>query len=376
MRVILLSLLLLLAFALAGAVENQAFLGIFAETSMQKTVGMPDMSEMLKNLPAGVPLPAGMAIPGLPKRLLTVRLWSPNIAAKNAIANLNIPVGLKLGRTLNLELYRPAAVQGRNQGGAGVVDPGQIPDFTIMRYWGSSPTVKPGQPEVITFKDLPPIEQDAAREQANKQSEYYYKPNWTTGYWPTQKQPGNIQPDAVLTGHYALTTNYTGNVEIDVPETVKILDPIEFSSPKLDTKIDFTKPIVFHWKTIPGVLGYHAYITGMKGQNTLITWTSSEIKNFDNFGWDYMQMSDVLKNVQTTAMMGGDRTEVIVPAGIFADCDMVNFMMIGYGTGVALPEGQPIPRVQTKTNISIMLGGKLMEEKMGDMNFDMGAEDE
>jgi len=375
MRVTLLSLLLLLAFALANAVENQAFLGIFAETSVQKNVGMPDMSEMLKNMPAGVPLPVGMVIPGLPKRLLTVRLWSPTIAAKNAIAKLDIPVGLKLGRTLNLELYRPVATQGRNQGGAGVIDPDQIPDFTIIRYWGSSPTVKPGQPEIITFKDLPPIEQDAAREQANKQSEYYYKPNWTTGYWPTKKQPGNIDPEASLTGHFALTTNYTGNVEIDVPDTVKILDPIEFSSPKLDTKIDFAKPMVFQWKTIPGVLGYHAYITGMKGQNTLITWTSSEIKHFDNFGWDYMQMSDVLKNVQTTAMMAGDRTEVIVPAGIFADCDMVNFMMIGYGTGTALPEGQPIPRVQTKTTISIMLGGKLMED-MGGMNFDMGGEGE
>lgn len=364
MRITLLSLLLLASLALAGAVENQAFLGIFAETTVQKTVGMPDMTEMLKDLPAGMAFPPGMTLPGLPQRRLTVRLWSPGIAPKNAFAKLAVPGGLKLGPTLNLDLYRPTPTTGKK---GDTVDPGAIPDFTLIRYWGSSPTVKPGQPEVIKFKDMIPTEQDVVREQANKQNEYYYKPNWTTGYWPTEEQPGVIEPEASLTGHYALTTNYTGNVAIDVPETVRFLDSIQFSSPKLDKKIDFTKPIVFRWKPIPGVLGYHAYITGMKGKNTLITWSSSEIKKIDSFGWDYLQMSEVRQLVAETAFMGPDRVEVTVPAGIFKDCDTVMFMMIGYGTGTALAEGQPLPRVQTKTTISIMLGGKMME----DMEFDM-----
>ncbi|MHB0939288.1 MAG: hypothetical protein ACYC6A_23090 [Armatimonadota bacterium] len=366
MRITLLSLLLLLSLALACAVENQAFLGIFAETTVQKTAGMPDMTEMFKNMPAGVALPPGMVMPGMPQRLLTVRLWSPGIAAKNAFAKLAIPGGLKLGPTLNLDLYRPTAEKGTADGG-GTVDPGAIPDFTLIRYWGSSATVKKGQPETIKFKDMIPTEQDVVREQANKTNEYFYKPNWTTGYWPTAEQPGAIEPEVSLTGHYALTTNYTGNVAIDVPDTVKFLNSIEFSSPKLDKQIDFTKPMVFRWKTIPGVLGYHASIIGMKGKNTLITWSSSEIKKIDSFGWDYLQMSQVRQLVAETAFMGPDRVEVTVPAGIFKECDSVMFMMVGYGTGAALAEGQPLPRVQTKTTISIMLGGKMME----DMAFDM-----
>jgi len=365
MRITLLSFLLLLSLALACAVDDQAFLGVFAETTVQKTAGMPDMTEMLKNMPAGVALPPGMTMPGLPQRLLTVRLWSPGIAAKNAFAKLAIPGGLKLGPTLNLDLYRPTAEKGTT---GGPVDPGTIPDFTIIRYWGSSPTVKKGQPETIKFKDMIPTEQDVVREQANKQNEYYYKPNWTTGYWPTQEQPGAIEPEVSLTGHYALTTNYTGNVAIDVPDTVKFLNSIEFSSPKLDKKIDFSKPITFHWKTIPGVLGYHASIMGMKGKNTLITWSSSEVKKIDSFGWDYLQMSEVRQLVAETAFMGADRVEVTVPAGIFQECDSVMFAMTGFGTGTALAEGQPLPRVQTKTTISIMLGGKAMK----DMDFNMG----
>ncbi len=46
------------------------------------------------------------------------------------------------------------------------------------------------------------------------------------------------------------------------------------------------------------------------------------------------------------------------PADIFADCDMV------FGPGAALPEGQPLPRVQTKSTVQLMLGGKLMKEGM------------
>ena len=36
--------------------------------------------------------------------------------------------------------------------------------------------------------------------------------------------------------------------------------------------------------------------------------------------------------------------------------------MIGYGSGAALAEGQPLPRVQTKTTLNAMLGGKAMGE--------------
>lgn len=358
MRMLLISLLLLTACLFAVAVDNQAFLGIFAETSANRVAGMPDMSAMLKDLPPGMKIPESMMM-GMPKRQLTVRLWSPGLAAQDAFAWLAVPEGLKLGKRLNLGLYRPTA---EKAGGKEVFDPSTMPEFTIIRYWGSSPKVKTGQPDVMKFDGMSDQEKAAIREQSNKaRNEYYYKPDWTTGYWPTNKQPGRIDADVALVGNYALTTNYTGNVAIDVPDTVNFLNPIELSAPDLTQQLDLTQPITFKWKTIPGVLGYHAYIVGMKDQNTLITWSSSEVKRFDNFGWDYMQMSEVIQQVNATAMMAPTRTEVTVPAGIFNGCDFVNFMMIGYGTGAALGEGQPIPRVQTKTVLSVMLGGTKMK---------------
>ena len=54
-----------------------------------------------------------------------------------------------------------------------------------------------------------------------------------------------------MTGHYALTTSYTGSVEIDVPSSVGFLDPIEMASPQLDKAVPLDKSIMFHWKNIP-----------------------------------------------------------------------------------------------------------------------------
>jgi len=375
MRMFLLILCLMLALSGALAAEHQAYLGIFAQTSVNKMVGMPDMTEMMKQLPPGMPLPPGMMM-GMPKRDLSVRLWSPGLAPKEAFAWLAVPAGLKLGARLDLELYRPKAESGTV--GKGAVDPAKVPDFTIKRYWGSSPTVKPGQPEVIRFTDLTPEQKVAAREEASTQQDsYFYKPDWTTGYWPTKKQPGAIAGDAVLHGKFSLTTNYTGTVALDVPDTVKFLNPIETSSPKLDKPIDFSKPMVFRWKPIPGVLGFHAYIIGMKGKNLLITWSSAEVRTDYGINFDFMQMADVIDNVKKTVFMAPECTEVIVPAGIFTDCDFVHMVMVGYGTGAALGEGQPLPRCQTKTTLTLMLGGKEMEKQMGGFgDFDMGGEDD
>ena len=344
--------------------ENQAFLGMFAETSSMKTVGMPGLPPGMEDIdPKILEMMPGMANNPMfgPQRKLNVRLWSPNIAPKDAVATLVPPKGLKLPAKLQLELYRPEPGKVEN----GEFDPDQIEDFTIKNYWGSSATVKPGQPDIFRWDGLTEEQQAVMRAEANKASKkqsYFYKENWTTGYWPTGKQPGAIAKNASLVGKYALTTNYTGNVELTVPDTVEFLAAIEMSSPNLGEKIPFDKEIIFQWKPIPGILGYNAMIIGMQGKNTLITWSSSEIKTGMGVQWDYLEMAEVAAFVASTAMMAPDRTEVIVPAGIFQDCDTVMFMMTGYGPGAAIDKAQPLPRMQTKTTLQIMMGGKMMDE--------------
>lgn len=359
MKRILIIIIMLSMAACAFGVGDQAYLGMFAETSQQKIAGMPDMGEMpalppgMENMPG---MPAGM---GGPSRTLDIRLWSPSIAPDNASASIVPPAGLKQGSKLDLELYRPKAGETGDEGGNGQP---MNPNLTIKFYWGSSATVKPGQPKVFVLGKLTPEQQSAMRAKARGTKSYFYKPNWTTGYWPTKKQPGKIAKDASLMGNFALTTSYTGNVTIDCPANVDFLAPIEMTSPVLSEPIAMDAAIAFTWKPIPNLLGSHAMITGMEGQNTIIMWSSSEVwqEGMMSTDWGYLQMADVLKYVQDTVMMSGTRANVTVPASIFKDCDVVNLTMTGYGPGAARDATQPLPRIQTKTSLTIMLGGKGM----------------
>ncbi|MDO8586718.1 MAG: hypothetical protein Q7T82_06715 [Armatimonadota bacterium] len=356
--------LLLLAVASSVcAVGDQAYLAILAETKVMRMAGMPAMPDM-PDLPPGVELPAGMAMmPGKPERVLTVRLWSPSIAPDDAFASIAPPEGLKQGSKLDIELYRPKA-EGTAKGGKDEFDPESIPEFTIKIYWGSSETVKPGQPKIIKWGGLTVEQKEAMKKQAEEArsaESYFYKPNWTTGYWPTAKQPGKIDKKASLVGNYALTTNYTGNVSIEAPKEVDFLAPIEMSSPDLAEQIAFDKAIPFVWAKIPNALGSYASIMGMEGKNTLILWSSSEVFQEGLMGdMGFLQMAEVREFVKQTVFMAGDRTKVNVPAGIFEKADMAMFSMVGYGPGAALDKAQPLPRIQTKTSLKITLGGKGM----------------
>lgn len=374
MRTALIVFALLITVTAAYAVGDQAYLGMFAETNLMQIAGMPEMPP----LPPGADMPnipgmEAMMSMGKPTRSFTVRLWSPGIAPQGATASIIPPAGLKQGNKLDLEIYRPGSEKADGAGATGQDgEAGKIPEFTIKYYWGSSARVKPGQPKVISFKSMSPDakklvekERQAAKMGANS---YFYKPDWTTGYWPTKKQPGKIAKDAALPGKYALTTSYTGNVEIDCPASVNFVAPIEMTSPNIHETIDFTASLPFQWKPIPNLLGSQAMIMGMEGESTLIMWSSSEIWREDlmSVDWGYLQMADVLKYVKEKIMMQGEMTQVTVPEGVFQNCDFVSMSMTGYGPGAARMDTQPLPRIQTKTTLTLQLGGKAV----GEMGFE------
>lgn len=356
--------LLMVASAPAPRVDdNQAYFGIFAETKMMRMAGMPLMDV---DMPPGMGDMPGMEfVTGKPSRALNIRLWSPTIAPKDATAYVTPPAGLKQGNRLDLELFRPKP--GQVDGGSSRdFDPDKNPEFTIKMYWGSSETVKPGQPKVIRWADIAPDAKAAMKAQARDVragADYFYKPDWTTAFWPTKKQPGKIAADASLVGTYSLTTNYCGSVALDAPSNVNFLGPIAFSAPSFDKKIDMNKSMNFQWALIPNVLGQYASVMGMEGKNTIIIWSSSEVFGERLMGdMGFMQMADVRDMVAQNMFMGPDRVKVSVPAAIFNNADMVMMNMIGYGPGSALDKVQPIPRIQTKTTFMGMLGGKKMQD--------------
>lgn len=343
--------------------QDQAYFAIFAETKTGRMAGMPPLD--LGDLPPGITLPPeAMMFSGQPVRTLNIRLWAPMIAPAGAKAWVVPPPGLKQGQRLDLDLYRPVAGQEREK--IRDFDPDANPEgFTIKIYWGSSETVREGQPKVFTWSGLDVALREAMRnrmrEASAMASPYFYKEGWTTGYWPTTKQRGAIDKSASLVGKYVLNTTFTGNVEIEAPENVNFLAPIEITSPNLDNKIDLKRSIPFKWKAIPNALGVNAVVIGMEGKNTLIIWVCSEVFVDMVMGdMGFLQMAEVRDYVAKNVFMPGDRTNATVPAGIFANVDFAMMQMTGYGPGSALDRGQPLPRIQTKTSLMLMLGGKKM----------------
>lgn len=366
-----LSLALMALPALGSVQQDQSYLGIFVETHVMQIAGQKPRP--IPQLPAGIKLPPGVAamMPGKPHRILDVRLWSPSIAPDNATATLAIPSGLKLGEKLNLDLYRPTPAQPGGGGGGGGAQ-GERKDFTVKIYWGSSDTVQPGQPKVFSTKDMNMEQAQAMGARMRSMSPmgirggqggggaYFYKDGWTTGYWPTQQEPGEIEDDAAMPGTYTLNTNYTGNVSIDAPSEVDFLAPIEMTSPDLGIKPNLENSLPFQWNAIPNALGLFATAFGMEqDSNTLVLWTSSEVYADQIMASnDFLQMAEVKDMVDKKLFMPGTSTSVTIPAGIFKDSDFAMFSMVGYGPGTAKDGVQPLPRIQTKTSYMLMLGGK------------------
>ena len=323
----------------------------------------------MPKLPPGFTLPASVRamMPGEPTRVLTVRLYTPTIAPDDATASIAPPAGLKLGDKLNLELFRakPEAVTTGGQTGAPSSGGSKTPqDFTIKFYWGSFDTVPADQPKVISLGSLTneqKMEMASQMKKANPSggSNYYYKDNWTTGYWPTQAQPGEIPKDASLNGTFALTTSYAGNVSIDAPSEVDFLAPIEMTSPDLSQKPSLDASLPFQWSAIPNAIGLYASAIGMEGKNTLIIWSSSDVFSEQLMAdTGFLQMADVRSRVDAHQFMPGGQTNVTIPAGIFKDASFAMFSMVGYGPGASRQGVTPVPRIQTKTTLQIMLGGK------------------
>jgi len=362
--------LLLCAVSLGIAVsaENQAVLTLFAETSTMKMVGMPDLSEMLAGIdPSLLAKMPGMAQMPMfaPTRSLKVELESPGIAPENATAWLAVPPGLKLGPRLDLGIWRPQAPTQETEEATEPASssPSEMPKFTLKYYWGSSPTVKPGQPEVMTQESLGAEQMEAlAREMQEGLGEAMRAASGqsTLASWPTTEQPGQIAQDAQMPGAYALTTNYTGNAQFQVPDPLTFLAAIDLASPSLKESPPLDQPIVVAWNPIPGVLGYQATAVGLVGQDTVITWTSSEVKPQlgTEMHWTGFTPSEKVKSlVDSKVFMGPDRKEVTIPAGIFKGCDSLFFMMTGYGPGI-VKGGNPEVRVHAQTTLNmVLLGG-------------------
>ena len=110
-----------------------------------------------------------------------MRLWSPGAAPAEATANLDIPAGLALGKTLPLELMRPEARKAQAEKVRIPEEYRITDDFEIRQYWGCSETVLPGQPKIWKLDQLPAADREVWKRYSAGGSGGIEKPDWTEG---------------------------------------------------------------------------------------------------------------------------------------------------------------------------------------------------
>lgn len=291
MRRLVLAMALVVAFASVPlhAQSRKANLAILAETRADIMPGMQIPEgfdpEMLKGLPGMADIP-GLAVPFGPKRSLEILLSAPGKAPSDAFARVSAPTGFKKGSVLNLDIEKPGkpVPWESGKGEAGEFTPEETKEFVVKRYWGSSQTVKHGQPEVIKWSTLTIQMQGQIRSAIVKAKQFgeFAEPDTTRVYWPNKPDDYNIAKDASLVGDWKLDTNFTGTASLTAPADVTFLAPFEFSGTLKSGDVDLEKFLTINWKAIPGMLASEAGAMGMEGENSLILWSSLE-KKTDNW---------------------------------------------------------------------------------------------
>ncbi|MCL5105468.1 MAG: hypothetical protein M1133_15345 [Armatimonadetes bacterium] len=188
--------------------------------------------------------------------------------------------------------------------------------YASITYWGSTETVPPGQPKVVTSAS------DSSATTEPEPASYAY---WPIGY-RGEKTP---KQDAKATGTYTLTTNYTGGASVTVDPEQEYMAPINVLSPVGSS--DLSKPIKVQWEKVPKALGYFVAAYGGNDKGS-ITWTSSAEPNAaDGLEEKAVCKKDLDGYIERKVLLGPDVTTITIPAGIFKTSNSVIITITAFG---------------------------------------------
>lgn len=256
----------------------------------------PTTLTMKMALPPGLPKNLPISIPGLdgaPKRTLQVSLWTPQSAPAGAKAEVDVPEGLKIGKTL------PLAIENLNL-------PAETDrQFKMSYYFGCATTLPAGQPVTYNLDSLTKQVGDLKGSSAS----------------PTEKRLHELPKDAAARGGYALRS-YAGNVSTEIPAELDFMEPVEVLSPQPGDPIDTSQTILVSWNKVPRAKAYLVSAVGMKaggtGEDQSAIWMSA---GDPAFGMIYRTRNpnDVTfaDRVKKGWYLGPDATRCNIPAGIF-----------------------------------------------------------
>jgi len=269
---------------------------------------------------------------------MDLRLISPSDLPADYQAAHTVPDAMRIGPQLPLQGER-------RQGGSA---PDGEPDGRVLIYWGCSPTVQKGQPEVIDFRALtgkvPPEIQAMARQSRSqgRAPRDASLPPRSIG-WPQGDQNYRGIPDgASAVGDHVVNANFMkDDIRLALTPALDFLEPMGLKAQASDLKA----AIPLTWNALTRARGYDLQAVSAGNDKDIVIWLAARNKS---------------------PMLPASQRDCTIPEGIFAKGEMAMLTGIAHGPvqGFSYPPqkpGEKKPLIWTATvNVSafdsVMLG--------------------
>lgn len=253
-------------------------------------------------------------------RSMDLRLTSPADLPASYDAHHVVPETMGIGPKLPLRGERRSG--GRDTPGGD----SEQPDGRVLIYWGCSPTVGRGQPEIIDFRamagKLPPEVAALARQsrsQSKGGAEGASLPPRTI-HWPGgDPNFRGLASNASAVGDHAVNTNFMKDeIRYKVTPAIDFLDPMN-----LKARADNLKAAIpLSWDAVPRVRGWDMQAVAMGSEKETIIWLADRNKS---------------------PMLPGSQRECTIPEGIFSKSEMAMANGVAHGPvqGFSYPPQPP-----------------------------------
>ena len=252
-------------------------------------------------------------------RSMDLRLTSPSDLPAGFDASHTVPDGMRIGPQLPLRGERRTGGSG---GGGGEADP----DGRVLIYWGCSPTIAKGQPEVIDFRALAgkvPPEIQAMAKQSRSQGKGGASdaslPPRTIG-WPHGDRDFRSIPDnASAVGEHFVKTNFMKDeIRFALTPGLDFLEPMNLKARSGDLKA----AIPLTWDGLTRARGYDLQAVGANGEKEMVIWLAARNKQ---------------------PMLPASQRECTIPEGVFAKSEMAMLTGVAHGPvqGFSYPPQPP-----------------------------------
>jgi hypothetical protein len=247
---------------------------------------------------------------------MDLRLISPSDLPADYQAAHTVPEAMRIGPQLPLHGER------RSGGGGSEGEP----DGRVLIYWGCSPTVQKGQPEVIDFRALsgkvPPEIQAMAR-QSRSQGKGTPRdaalPSRAIGWPQGDTNFRGIPENASAVGDHLVKANFMNeDIRFAVTPALDFLEPMNLKAQASDLKA----AIPLTWAALTRARGYDLQAVSAGNDKDVVIWLAARSKS---------------------PMLPASQRECTIPEGIFAKGEMAMLTGVAHGPvqGFSYPPQKP-----------------------------------